>query len=114
MTIVHSFPIGQLSSRSGVRVETIRYYERIGLLSKAHRTSGGIAFMVRPMSSDLHLFVEPANSAFLWTTFVASSIWQTVNPGLAAACETLRPCICLTSEQNLVTYIVWSRHWLIW
>ena len=35
------FSIGVLSERSGVNVETIRYYERIGLLQKPARSSGG-------------------------------------------------------------------------
>jgi MerR family mercuric resistance operon transcriptional regulator len=33
--------IGALSAHSGVHVETIRYYERVGLLSKPARTEGG-------------------------------------------------------------------------
>lgn len=33
--------IGRLSSRSGVAVETVRYYERIGLLAPPPRTPGG-------------------------------------------------------------------------
>ncbi len=33
--------IGQLSDQSGVKIETIRYYEKIGLLPKPPRTSGG-------------------------------------------------------------------------
>jgi MerR family mercuric resistance operon transcriptional regulator len=41
MTAPQTFPIGALSSRSGVNVETIRYYERIGLLAKPLRTAGG-------------------------------------------------------------------------
>lgn len=41
MTALQTFPIGVLSSRSGVNVETIRYYERIGLLAKPLRTAGG-------------------------------------------------------------------------
>ncbi len=36
-----SFPIGRLSEQCGVAVETIRYYERIGLMAKPPRTSGG-------------------------------------------------------------------------
>ena len=32
-----SIPIGQLSQRSGVNIETVRYYERIGLLPVALR-----------------------------------------------------------------------------
>jgi DNA-binding transcriptional MerR regulator len=33
--------IGTLSARTGVKVETIRYYERIGLLPKAERQQNG-------------------------------------------------------------------------
>ena len=33
--------IGELSKRSGVNVETIRYYERIGLMPRAARSDGG-------------------------------------------------------------------------
>lgn len=41
MTARETFAIGHLSSRSGVNVETIRYYERIGLLAWPLRTSAG-------------------------------------------------------------------------
>lgn len=34
------FPIGELSRRAGVKVPTIRYYERIGLLPPPPRTEG--------------------------------------------------------------------------
>jgi MerR family copper efflux transcriptional regulator len=33
--------IGELASRGGVNLETIRYYERDGLMSPPHRTSSG-------------------------------------------------------------------------
>jgi MerR family mercuric resistance operon transcriptional regulator len=36
-----AFPIGVLSRKTGVNIETIRYYERAGLLPKPVRTSGG-------------------------------------------------------------------------
>ena len=36
-----SFPIGELSRRTGVNAETIRYYERVKLLPPAVRTAGG-------------------------------------------------------------------------
>ena len=33
--------IGALSARTGVKIDTIRYYERIGILPKPARSSGG-------------------------------------------------------------------------
>jgi MerR family transcriptional regulator, mercuric resistance operon regulatory protein len=36
-----TLPIGGLSKRSGVNIETIRYYERVKLLSPPPRTSSG-------------------------------------------------------------------------
>lgn len=33
--------IGALSKMTGVHIETIRYYERIGILPKIHRNAGG-------------------------------------------------------------------------
>jgi MerR family mercuric resistance operon transcriptional regulator len=36
-----AFPIGQLSKRSGVKIETIRYYERAKMLVPPPRTASG-------------------------------------------------------------------------
>ena len=36
-----AIPIGQLSRRTGVNIETIRYYEKIEMLPKPPRTEGG-------------------------------------------------------------------------
>src|SRR5262245_28355324 len=36
-----TLPIGELSKRSGVNIETIRYYERVKLLSPPPRTASG-------------------------------------------------------------------------
>ena len=35
------FAIGNLSRRTGVKIETVRYYERIGIISHPPRTGGG-------------------------------------------------------------------------
>ncbi|HKR20333.1 MAG TPA: helix-turn-helix domain-containing protein [Stellaceae bacterium] len=35
-----SITIGELSRRTGCKVETVRYYERVGLMSPAPRTAG--------------------------------------------------------------------------
>ena len=36
-----TFQIGELAARSGMTPDTLRYYERLCLLPRAHRTSGG-------------------------------------------------------------------------
>src|SRR5258708_18909885 len=36
-----NLPIGELSKRSGVNIETIRYYERVKMLAPPPRTSSG-------------------------------------------------------------------------
>ncbi len=41
MSTPEHFGIGALSAQTGVKVETIRYYEREGLLPKPPRTTGG-------------------------------------------------------------------------
>ena len=33
--------IGELATQAGVSIDTLRYYERVGLLSRAPRTAGG-------------------------------------------------------------------------
>ena len=40
-TIGPGFTIGKVSRRTGVHIETIRYYEKIGLLPKPPRSGGG-------------------------------------------------------------------------
>lgn len=37
----HGLSIGAVSKRTGCNIETIRYYERIGLLAEPGRTAGG-------------------------------------------------------------------------
>jgi MerR family mercuric resistance operon transcriptional regulator len=36
-----SYTIGQISRRTGVRIETIRYFEKVGLVASPPRTDGG-------------------------------------------------------------------------
>ena len=56
MGIIHVFAIGEASKRSGVAIETIRYYEREGITPKPGRTSSG-----RRVYNDLDI----ANLAFI-------------------------------------------------
>ncbi|MGQ0583160.1 MAG: MerR family transcriptional regulator [Reyranella sp.] len=53
------FPIGSLSERSGVNIETIRYYERVGLLPKPQRSAAGYR-LYRPTDSDHLCFIRRA------------------------------------------------------
>jgi MerR family mercuric resistance operon transcriptional regulator len=41
MAPLQDFTIGQLSKQTGVGIETLRYYEKVGLLPKPSRTAGG-------------------------------------------------------------------------
>ena len=41
MRVEESIAIGELSRRTGVNIETIRYFERVGVLATPPRTSGG-------------------------------------------------------------------------
>jgi MerR family mercuric resistance operon transcriptional regulator len=41
ITNPRGYPIGEMSKRAGVNIETIRYYERIVLMPKPDRTAGG-------------------------------------------------------------------------
>lgn len=41
ITNPRGYPIGEMSRLSGVRIETIRYYERIAIMPSPDRTPGG-------------------------------------------------------------------------
>lgn len=41
ITKTRGYTIGQVSRRSGVNIETIRYYERVGIMPEPGRTRGG-------------------------------------------------------------------------
>ena len=53
------FPIGVLSRQSGVNIETIRYYERVGLIAKPERSAGGYR-LYRSADRDRLRFVRRA------------------------------------------------------
>ncbi len=53
------FTIGILSERSGVNIETIRYYERVGLLPKPQRSAAGYR-LYRTIDSDRLCFIRRA------------------------------------------------------
>ena len=49
--------IGQLAKQSGISVDTIRYYEKIGLLQTPKRTAGNYRYYSKPMLAEL-LFLK--------------------------------------------------------
>lgn len=59
MSAPEVFPIGVLSQRSGVNVETIRYYERVRLLPRPARSSGGYR-LYQPGDADRLCFIRRA------------------------------------------------------
>ena len=56
--------IGQLSARTGVSRDTLRYYERLGLLPKPARTTGGFR-VYGPATRDRLRFIKQAQSVGL-------------------------------------------------
>ncbi len=46
--IATEFTIGELSKRTGVNIETIRYYEKIGIMPNPPRSSGGYRMYSNP------------------------------------------------------------------
>lgn len=58
------FPIGVLSERSGVNIETIRYYERVNLLPKPARSEGGYRLYQPPDSDRLHFIRRARDLGF--------------------------------------------------
>ncbi len=59
--------IGELAARSGLTADTLRYYERVGLLPKPARTSGGFR-VYPPQALERLLFVKRAQTLGLTLT----------------------------------------------
>jgi DNA-binding transcriptional MerR regulator len=59
MKTKHALRIGELSAASGVSRDALRYYEKLGLLPRSHRSSGGFRQYERA-SVDRIRFVKQA------------------------------------------------------
>jgi hypothetical protein len=79
-----NFSIGVLSVRSSVNIETIRYYERVGLLRKPARTAGGYR-LYQPADIGYASSAGRAISASPSRTSAACSILRTRDPVRAGA-----------------------------
>lgn len=68
-----TYQIGELAARSGVTPDTLRYYERLGLLAPPHRTSGG--FRVYPGETlDRLRFIKQAQMVGLTLQEIAALV----------------------------------------
>ena len=90
--------IGKLAGLSRVNLETVRYYERIGIMPEPDRTEGGLGLYSEAHSRRLTFSGVAANSASGSKPFVRSWTWQSrdivlcdeVQPIAAAHLEEVR------------------------
>lgn len=68
-----TYQIGELATRSGLTPDTLRYYERLGLLTPPHRTGGG--FRVYPGNTlDRLRFIKQAQMVGLTLQDIAALV----------------------------------------
>jgi DNA-binding transcriptional MerR regulator len=83
-----TYQIGELAALSGLTVDTLRYYERLGLLSPPQRTSGG--FRVYPETAlDRLRFIKQAQTVGLSLQEIRDLVSYTDRRGLKR-CQRVR------------------------
>ena len=76
-----TYQIGELAARSGLTADTLRYYERLGLLPPPQRTAGG--FRVYPLATlDRLSFIKQAQSLGLSLQEIRDLVSYTDGGGL--------------------------------
>jgi MerR family mercuric resistance operon transcriptional regulator len=58
------YTIGQLSKTTGCAVETLRYYEKIGIINKPHRSSGGHRLYNKQHEKELRFVLKARQIGF--------------------------------------------------
>ena len=76
-----TFQIGELAARSGTTPDTLRYYERLGLLPRAHRTSGGFR-VYSAQALDRLRFIKQARALGLTLQEIRSLVNYQTSGGL--------------------------------
>lgn len=82
------FQIGKVSSETGVPIDTIRYYEKIGLLEKPPRSEGNFR-LYSPETVEKLRFIKKAQ-AFGLTLSEIKGIMQCSEEGLKPCCDLVR------------------------
>lgn len=71
MRAARDYSIGELARQAAVHVETIRYYERMGLLAVPPRTEGGHRLYSEAHLKDLIFIRRSRDMGFTLRTFAA-------------------------------------------
>jgi DNA-binding transcriptional MerR regulator len=79
------FRIGEVATRVGVTIDTLRYYERVGLLPPASRTSGGFR-LFDDTSIERVLFIKEAKNL----GFTLIEIKELLTTGGVEECKRVR------------------------
>lgn len=91
-----AFTIGTLAKRAGVNVQTVRYYERIGLLPQPERPQGGYRRYTGDTVARLHFIRHAASLGF---TLAETRELLELRARRGTPCKTVRT----RAEQKLVT-----------
>jgi MerR family transcriptional regulator, copper efflux regulator len=80
-TVNSSMTVGTLARQAGVKIDTIRYYERHGLLPKASRTDSGYRVFTH-VSVDRLKFIKEAQALGFTLNEVKQLLALRVSPGM--------------------------------
>ena len=84
----NQFQIGEVSQKTGASIDTIRYYEKLGLLEKPTRGEGGFRLYSKEMIGKLR-FIKKAQALGL-TLGEIKGIMQCSKEGLKPCCDLVR------------------------
>ena len=102
MQAEQNIAIGELSRRTGVNIETIRYFERVGILAKPPRTSAGRRIYGADHIRTLGLVRRARELGFTQAEVRAIlSIWDPSEPG------------CSGTSRSVI-WSTFDRRWWTW
>ncbi len=76
----NAYRIGEVAAKAGVTPDTLRYYERLGVLPRARRTSGGLRLYGDDVLSRVR-FIQQAQSFGLTLKDVRQLVTEQGRPG---------------------------------